>query len=380
MRRPANGLALLLVLSAAPQARAATCAQEMDLEAKLTCIFNTQIAPLIADLDVILIEGPKYLATRLPALQAMGDLGGQMDLDEPNEFSLSLGLMSGVYTRFNDEVADHFQRLPKTLPEPLPMPAVNISARYALNQDWELTGRFAFFPTFTVSTRDWDISATTRLLAAGGRYRLLQGHGAVPTLVTSAELSYFSGYMEVGRGFTYPLITLKEAARVADVAWEPVREAINNEYREKNGGEDLLSPQDDVTIGTFFHGAPILGWDIFQFSAEQRAVWDIGFWHPVLGLGLDAAWGHVDSGVQLEIDLRVTKPQHFINVAGNLREPILPDQDVTIETEEPRAVGARGIVGWEFDLGSMFRLPMEAQYDFGSGSYLGALALRFAWR
>ncbi|MCK6571074.1 hypothetical protein L6V77_08205 [Myxococcota bacterium] len=373
-------LAGLAALVPRPVAAQQSCNAQPDLEGKLTCIFQRQIAPLVNDLDQILIEGPKYLAQRLPPLQAMGDLGGQMDLETPNAFSVSLGVTSGVYFDFNQEVADDFQRLPKTLPEPLPLPSAVLSARYGVTPDWELTGRFGYVPEFKTKSRDWEIAAATRTFALGTRYRLSRGEGSWPTLVSSAEVSYFTGYMEVGRGLTYPLITMREAAKLADVPWEPVRTAINDEFREANGGTDILGPADDVTIGTFFRGAPILGWDIYQLSLEQRAAWALGFFHPVLGLGLDAAQGHVDSGVQLEIDLRVTRPRHFVDVAGNFKEPVLPDQDVTLETEDPRRFGARLIAGFEFDLGDHFRLPFEAQYDLGSGALLGGFALRFAWR
>ena len=358
----------------------AVAQQPQSVEDKFARLIETQLLPLANDLDQILFEGPKYLAKRLPSMQAAGDLGAEMDLAEFGDFSISVGLMSGVYQGFNEEITGKFQKLPKTMPEPLPLPAALFSARLAVNADLEAAARLAFFPEIKHSTKDWDVAAATRMMAVGARYRLLAGRGAVPTLVSSAELSYFTGYMELGLGRTYNLISLKQAAAELGEPWEPVREIINDAYRDKTGGEDLLGPNDDPMIGTFFHGAPIMGWDIFQLSVEQRAVWALGFFHPYLGLGLDAASGHVDSGVQLEVDLRITRPKHFIDVAGDLREVVIPDQDVTIETRAPRTVGARGIVGWEFHFGESMRMPLEAQYDFTSGSYLGALGVRYAYR
>jgi hypothetical protein len=375
------GLVAAVVAVAAPRcAHAVLCTGAKTLEEKLTCVLEKQVVPILSDLDVILTEGPKYLATRLPAYQAMGDLGADMDLEEFGDFSITAGVGSAVFRDFNDDVAQGFQRLPKNLPEPLPLPSILLGGRFALSRDWEITGRFTFVPEFEIQTNDWLVSATTRTIAAGARYRLYEGDGGVPRLVTSAELSYFTGYMKVGRDFQYDLVGLKSAAESAGYAWEPFRQTINAEYREQNGGEDLLAPADDLIIGTLFRGAPILGWDIVQMSVEQRATWALGFWHPVLGLGLDAAGGEVDSGLRLAVDLRITKPKNFIDVAGNLRTDVLPDQNVTVKSVKPRAFGARGIVGWEFDLGSMFRLPMEGQYDFGSGSFMAALALRMAWK
>jgi hypothetical protein len=82
----------------------------------------------------------------------------------------------------------------------------------------------------------------------------------------------------------------------------------------------------------------------------------------------------------MAVDIRVTKPRDFIDVAGNQRTVVLPDQNITTHTESPRPFGARAIAGMEFDLGDLFRLPIEGQYDLTSGTFSAALALRLAWK
>jgi hypothetical protein len=129
-----------------------------------------------------------------------------------------------------------------------------------------------------------------------------------------------------------------------------------------------------------------MGWDIYQLSLEQRAVWDLSWWQPYLGLGLDLAGGHVDSGIRgFTADIRAVGPGKLIDAAErkNIRPAlvdIFPDHNVTWESVSPRSVSGRAIAGMEFDMGEAMRLALEAQFDFASYSGIGGFALRYAHR
>jgi hypothetical protein len=341
-------------------------AQDQAAEDRIQQILRTQVQPVLDDLDIILTQGPKYLAKRLPVMQSGGDFGAQMDLVKLGDFSVGLGLLSGVYRDF-DDIGRNFQRLPKDLPDPLPIPAAVVTTRMALNDRFEVGASYGFFPHFQTKSNGYDIEGTTTIYGARARHRTVEGHGWVPTLASSAAFTYFTGRMDIGR----------------DPDKVPIlNQAINDKVFN---GNQVLDPSEAIDLGVFFRGAPIMGWDIYQLTFEERAAWAVGFWHPFGGLGLDFAWGHVDSGIRgLEVDTRATGPGHLIDALKqrNISPTVLgllPDQNVTIESEKPRSVGARAIAGMEFDLGHPVRLALEAQFDFGSYSAVGGFGIRYAY-
>jgi hypothetical protein len=354
-------------------APAAASAQDLDaLVAELDRVLQREVVPVLADVTTIIEDGPVYLAKRLPAIQPLGDPGAVMDLATWGDFSVSLGVVGGILQSFNSEVASSFQTLPRTLPEPLPVPQAMLAVRAALSPDLEVGVRFGIVPNFEVESQEWQVETSTRTFAGRARYRLMQGHGARPTLVSVADLSYFTGFMQVGRDLTLDIATLDTLFDPAQ--YEQFRQLINAEYGQ------VLDPGEKVALGVFFFGAPILGWDIVQLSLEQRAVWDLGFFHPYLGVGVDLATGHVDSGVDLESDLRVTRPKDFVERVGSFREAILPRQDLTLKTVEPRSVGARGIAGFELALSEGLTVATEGQADLTSDTFAVGLAVRYAFR
>lgn len=355
-------------------------AQGMTQEERIQTILRDQVIPILADLDVIMLKAPEYLAQRLPAMQSGGDLGAQMDLVQLGQFSVTLGLLAGVFRDF-DDIGNDFQRMPNQLPDPLPIPAAVVGVRMAVHRDWEVGARYGFFPEFEVKSQGWLIRGTTSIYGLRGRNRTLEGQGWKPTLVSSADLSYFTGSMDIGRDFTF---TMGDTTQLLDPAQIPVlNEAVNQEVF---GGDRVLGPSEPMDLGIFFRGAPIIGWDIYQLTLEERAVWDLSFWHPFLGLGIDFASGHVDSGIRgLKVDTRATGPGHLLaelkerDIRPTILE-LLPDQNVTIKSEKPRSVSGRVIGGMEFDLGQAVRLALESQFDFGTYSAVGAFGVRYAYR
>lgn len=341
-------------------------------ESNLSFQFRCQVVPVLDDVLVVVIKGPDYLAQRLPAMQAMEASGTQMDLARWGDFSVTVGVASGFYTSFKDEVADGFVKIPKdSVPDLLPLPVGVIGVRFAANEDWELGARYAFVPGFEVKQKDYRIEATTQIFGAHARHRLLPGSGGRPTLVARGDFSYFTGAMKVGRDFELDIGTIQDSE-------------LNQELNDAVG-VNVLGPNDSVGVGAFFNGAPILGWDIWQLSAELRATWGFGFFHPFLGGGLDLAWGHVDSGSDLALDARITSPAPLVDAAervfGNAKiADVIERQSVTFKSVDPRPVGGRLLAGMEFDLGDHFRLPIEGQYDVGSTSFVAGLGLRYALR
>jgi hypothetical protein len=367
-----RGIASLCALLGA-LAPAASFAQDLEaLQADLERVLQREVAPVLSDVNTIIEDGPVYLAKRLPVIQVLGDPGAVMDLATWGDFSVSLGVVGGILQSFNREVASSFQTLPRTLPEPLPVPQAMLAVRAALSADLEVGLRFGIVPNFEIETEDWQVATSTRTFAGRARYRLMQGHGARPTLVSVADLSYFTGFMQVGRDLTLDIATLDTLVEPGQ--YEQFRQLINAEYGQ------VLEPGEKVALGVFFFGAPILGWDIVQLSLEQRAVWDLGPFHPYLGLGVDLATGHVDSGVDLESDLRVTRPKDFIERVGSFREAILPRQDVTLKTVEPRSVGARAIAGFELSVSDGLTVAAEGQADVSSDTFAVGLGVRYAFR
>ncbi|MFN3203050.1 MAG: hypothetical protein ACE366_31945 [Bradymonadia bacterium] len=339
-------------------------------EAELERILQEDVAPVIGDVDLLLLEGPKYLAKRLPAMQAAGDFGGQMDLLTPGDFSLGIGVLGGVFFGFDDEVGNRFQKFPNKLPEPLPIPAGVISGRVAVTPDFELAGRYGFFPNFEVKSKGYLIKGTTSIWGLKGRYRHSRAKGWTPAFIGSAGYSYFTGFLNVGRDFSFNLT--------------PIRNNEFNQTVNEAFGRNVLGDGEEVNWRAFFSGAPIIGWDIHQISLEERMVWDVGFWHPYLGAGVDYAWGHVDSGTDLELDARLSGPGPLVEAWQNANNgspkllDIIPRQRRTLVTESPRTLGGRAIVGTEFDIGSVVRFALGAQYDVGTGSIAGGFTLRFA--
>lgn len=341
-------------------------------EAELERILQEDIAPVIGDVDLLLLEGPKYLAKRLPAMQAAGDFGGQMDLLTPGDFSVGLGVLGGVFFGFDDEVGNDFQKFPNKLPEPLPIPAGVISGRIAVTEDFELNARYGFFPDFEVKSKGYLIKGTTSIWGLKGRLRHSRARGWRPAFIGSAELSYFTGFLNVGRDFSFRLT--------------PIRNNEFNETVNQAFGQQLLAPGEEVNWRAFFSGAPIMGWDIYQASVEERMVWDAGFWHPYLGVGVDFAWGHVDSGTDLELDARLSGPTPLVDAWKQANNgsaqllSIIPRQRRTLVSVDPRSVGGRLIAGTEFDIGDSVRFALGAQYDLLSSSFIGGLTVRFARR
>lgn len=372
-RGPWGAVLAVVVVLAGPPAAAQT-------REEIERILRQNIEPVLHDIDIILTNGPAYLAKRLPAMQAGGDFGAQMDLVRIGDFSVGLGLLSGVYREF-DEMDDNFQRLPKQLPDPLPIPAAVVTVRSPITESIEVGLRYGFFPEFEVKSQGYLIRGTTSIYGGKVRYRLHRGGGIVPTLVSSADVSYFTGSMDIGRDFTFTLGNTAEL--LGDNDRLTLNQAINQEVFD---GQQVLNGPEPIDLGVFFRGAPIMGWDIYQLSLEQRAVWHVGFWQPYLGAGLDFASGHVDSGIRgLKLDTRVTGPKHLKDaLAQRSVSPtildVLPDQNVTLVSEEPRSFAARAIAGMEFNLGQAVRMVLEAQFDFHSLSGIGGLGFRYAHR
>jgi hypothetical protein len=196
--------------------------------------FETQIAPLLNDVDVILFDGPEWLALRLPAMQSSGDIGASMDLYQVGDFSVGVGLTTGLFRGFYDDVSSKWKAMPQQVPEPLPMPAAVFYGRGALSRDLELTARYAFFPTVDLrdikvpaqqtSGGDLQIAAGTSMYAAKVRHRTYET-GAL-TLVSSAELNYFTGFMQVGQNLTFKLGTVQD---------QTVNTAIREALRQDGG-------------------------------------------------------------------------------------------------------------------------------------------------
>jgi hypothetical protein len=65
---------------------------------------------------------------------------------------------------------------------------------------------------------------------------------------------------------------------------------------------------------------------------------------------------------------------------GSFREAILPRQDLTLKTVEPRSVGARGIAGFELALSEGLTVATEGQADLTSDTFAVGLAVRYAFR
>lgn len=368
MSRPVLILLAIIPLLTVSQAHA-ICSRGTD-ESTLSFRFRCQVTPVLDDVVQIVVEGPKYLAKRLPAMQAMGQLEGQMDLLEPGQISLHLAAHTGLYRNFDSEVASEFKKIPKKgIASVLPLPAATLGFRIGINPDVELGARYSFIPAISTNTEGFEIAATTTIYGAHARYRLYQGTGGAPSLIGSARFTYFTGFMEIGRDI--------------DIKVGTVRDAELNAELNAALGSSILGPNDPVKIGARFTGAPIIGWDIFQVSGELRAVWDFGPVHPLLGGGLDAAGGHVDSGSNLALDSRIIGPKPVVELAESTFEDgakiadVIEKQKVTFISEKPRSVGARLIAGIEFDLGDSFRLPIEGQFDLTSGSFVTGLGVRY---
>jgi hypothetical protein len=76
----------------------------------------------------------------------------------------------------------------------------------------------------------------------------------------------------------------------------------------------------------------------------------------------------------------VTRPKDFIERVGSFREAILPRQDVTLKTVEPRSVGARGIAGLDPSLSDGLTVAVEGQADVTSDTFAVGLGARYAFR
>lgn len=378
-------LPVLLVVAFAGPAGAQNNQQDGSFEE----ILFDRVWPIIYDVDVILLEGPKFLAKRLPGMQAAGDFGAQMDLVKLGDFSVGIGILAGIFPKF-DQMQDQFYNdpakprakgIPKQLPPTLPVPVAMLIGRAAVTEDLEVDLRFGFFPNFEVKSQDFLIRGTTSIYGAKVRHRTFRGHGIVPNLISSADGSYFTGFIDIGRDYTFTLGNTGDFLGSSDRS--TLNQLINQEVFD---GQSVLGGDEAISVGAFFRGAPVIGWDIWQLSLEERAQWDVGFWRPFLGFGLDLATGHVDGGIDnFEIDVRATGPAHLMSALkqANIHPKILglfPRQEVTIRTTDVRQIGARAIAGMEFNLGGAIRLPLEGQFDFTENTYIAGFGVRYAYR
>lgn len=143
--------------------------------------------------------------------------------------------------------------------------------------------------------------------------------GGIPDLVVVLGLNYFSGFMKVGVN-------------------------MNQQYADYGNGQ---------TGVLAMRGAPVLGWDIFVISPEVRVAWNVAWFHPYFGIGFDFSMGEVDGGLDASLGFRDT-------LLGL-------DEAITMKTtntmEIPRIFGFRPTFGLEFDLGSIFRIVLEANLE-----------------
>jgi hypothetical protein len=358
----------LFGLCAALSLPGVAAAQTGDLESIIRDRLENDVLPVLRDVDIILLEGVEYFAARLPAMQAGGEPLAQMDLYAAGDFSVGVGLMSGVYVGFRD-VGDDFETIPNQIPEPTPVPAIMVMGRYAAHPDLELGARYGFFPSFDIEQDDFRIRGGTSLYGARARYRAVRGHGVKPTITVQGAGSYFTGFLDIGQDFSFV---------VGQIEDPQLNAAINQAI-----GRPVVGPGTPLDGGVTFTGAPIIGWDIWQASFESRAIWDADFWHPFVGGGVDLAFGSVDSGTKLAMEGGFVGPADFVDeftsaVGARPTFILLEPSDITVYTREPRLFGGRALGGMEFDLGSVMRLGFEAQVDVGTLSYVGGFSVRYA--
>jgi hypothetical protein len=305
-RRGAWALSLLLIPTAAPA---------QTIEATLKKIEN--------DLSYLTVDGPVYLAGRLPVVISGADILSSMELVSFRNFGLGLGLQTGLLTSF-DRLDDNFQLVPKKLPGVVPLPQISLVGRIGIIRNLDAGVKVTFVPEFGMKFKDIIIGGGMLNVALQVRYRILEGRGARPDLVIQASFAAFSGFLKVGKDFSF-------------------------EFDESVEG--LGRVKGSLSMA----GAPILGWTLYQVSPALVARWNAAWFHPFVGLGVDLTFGHVDGGVDLKLKLDLQAPQ-----AATAEESLVD----TWTTTAPRVFGLRPMVGFELDFTRRLKLVLQADLGY----------------
>ena len=165
---------------------------------------------------------------------------------------------------YNTKLDDNFQMIPQKFPAVVPMPGINLALRWGIIRDLDVGVQVSFFPEVDTKYKDITIAGANINLAIQARYRFLKGEGARPDLVVQLGFAYQSGYLKIGKDYSFDFDETIDGTRVAG--------------------------------NLAFSGAPILGWDLFQITPALVARWKLAWFRPYLGLAMDLTFGHVDSG------------------------------------------------------------------------------------
>lgn len=306
LRRGAWALLLLFIPGVAPA---------QTIEATLKKIEN--------DLSYLTVDGPVYLAGRLPVVISGADILSSMELVSFRNFGFGLGLQTGLLTSF-DRLDDNFQLVPKKLPGVVPLPQLAVVGRIGIVKNLDVGVKVTFFPEIGTKYREIIIGGGMLNVALQARYRLLEGRGARPDLVTQLSIAFFSGYLKVGKDYSFEF-------------------------------DETVDGLGQVKGSLAMAGAPILGWTLYQVSPAIVARWNVAWFHPFIGLGLDLTFGHVDGGVDLKLKLDLQAPQ-----VATAEESLID----TWTTTAPRVFGLRPMVGFEIDFTRRLKLVLQADLGY----------------
>ncbi len=277
---------------------------------------------IINDLGYMLIDGPVYLSSRLPVQLQGGNFLASMELAGYKNFGFGVSITSGLFTSF-DKLDDNFQLIPKEFPAVVPMPGINLAVRWGIIRNLDIGVQVSFFPEIDTKYKDIIIAGANINVAVQARYRIVEGSGAKPDLVAQLGFAYQSGYLKVGKDYSFDFDETIEGTRVA--------------------GNLSMS------------GAPILGWDLYQLTPALVARWKLAWFRPYIGVALDLTFGHVDSGLDVELSLTVTHPN-----PGSYSESLTE----TTASMPPRVFGVRPIIGFEFALTQRLKLVLQGDLGF----------------
>ncbi len=274
------------------------------------------------DLQYMLVDGPVYLSSRLPVMLQGGNFLASMELAGYKNFGFGVALTSGLFTSF-DKLDDNFQMIPQKFPAVVPMPGINLALRWGIIRDLDVGVQVSFFPEVDTKYKDITIAGANINLAIQARYRFLKGEGARPDLVVQLGFAYQSGYLKIGKDYSFDFDETIDGTRVAG--------------------------------NLAFSGAPILGWDLFQITPALVARWKLAWFRPYLGLAMDLTFGHVDSGLDMTLSVTLTQPTQE-SASEKLTE--------TLASMPPRVFGLRPIIGFEFALTQRLKLILQGDLGF----------------
>ncbi len=265
------------------------------------------------DTFLILFNGPVHLSSRLPMLMATQPAAAGMELKKFKQFSLGLNFKSDIYAQFQDvSYGATFLGLDTKTPDVVPMPALGLNARLAINKKMDAGLRLDFIPNFSQSLSGMDIEAGHFVLGGQLRYRLMKARGGRPELLVSAGFSKADGELSLAKG--------------------------------KKGAFQDTSTGIPVDGSYEYTAGPKLEWSLLQFQTEMRGVWKFRSVHPYLGFGFDFTNGEIKSSLEGKL---------LISVGAMGQEISKSDSDFqsTLVKEKPHSLALHPLMGLDFPMG-----------------------------